>query len=85
MSRIPCRAMYAPPPHPRILRADFRWSLQAAEAKKDAGKEKAKGNVPENASLGDRMSGAADAVSGKVDEEKYKGSAEGGSGTFISS
>ncbi|KAF7970370.1 hypothetical protein HWV62_496 [Athelia sp. TMB] len=47
-----------------------------AEAKKEAGKEQAKGNVPGQNSLSDRVSGAADAVSGKVDESKYKGSAE---------
>ncbi|KAF7970369.1 hypothetical protein HWV62_498 [Athelia sp. TMB] len=47
-----------------------------AEAKKETGKEQAKGNIPGERSLGDRVSGAADAVSGKVDEEKYKGSAE---------
>ncbi|KAF7985823.1 hypothetical protein HWV62_488 [Athelia sp. TMB] len=53
-------------------------SLQgnAAEAKKETGKEQAKGNVPGERSLGDRVSGAADAVSGKVDESKYKGSAD---------
>ncbi|KAF7979244.1 hypothetical protein HWV62_43220 [Athelia sp. TMB] len=47
-----------------------------AEAKKETGKEQAKGNVPGERGLGDRVSGAADAVSGKLDEEKYKGSAE---------
>ncbi|KAF7985832.1 hypothetical protein HWV62_506 [Athelia sp. TMB] len=47
-----------------------------AEAKKEAGKEQAKGNIPGERSLGDRVSGAADAVSGKIDEDKYKGSAE---------
>ncbi|KZP06352.1 hypothetical protein FIBSPDRAFT_955221 [Athelia psychrophila] len=47
-----------------------------AEAKKDTGKEQAKGNVPGQSSLSDRVSGAADAVSGKVDESKYKTSAD---------
>lgn len=50
---------------------------QTAEAKKETGKEQAKGNVPGQNSLGDRVSGAADAVSGKVDESKYKTSADG--------
>ncbi|KAF7979245.1 hypothetical protein HWV62_43222 [Athelia sp. TMB] len=47
-----------------------------AEAKKESGKEQAKGNVPGQSGLGDRLSGAADAVSGKVDESKYKTSAD---------
>lgn len=50
---------------------------QSAEAKKETGKQQAKGNVPGQRGLGDRISGAADAVSGKVDESKYKGSADG--------
>ena len=51
--------------------------IQTAETKKETGKEQAKGNVPGQSGLGDRISGAADAVSGKVDESKYKTSADG--------
>merc|ERR1712072_1236524 len=46
-----------------------------AEAKKEAGKEQAKGNAG-GGSLSDRVSGAAGAVSGKVDESKYNASSE---------
>ncbi|KZP19743.1 hypothetical protein FIBSPDRAFT_823956 [Athelia psychrophila] len=48
----------------------------SAEAKKETGKQQAKGNIPGERSIGDRVSGAADAVSGKVDESKYKTSAD---------
>jgi len=48
----------------------------AAEAKKETGKEQAKGNVPGNSSISDRVSGGLDAISGATDEAKYKGSAE---------
>lgn len=51
--------------------------LQAAEAKKEVGKEQAKGNIPGQNSISDRISGAADAISGAVDEHKYKTTAEG--------
>lgn len=48
----------------------------AAEVKKETGKEQAKGNIPGNASISDRIAGAGDAISGKMDESKYNTSAE---------
>jgi len=46
-----------------------------AEAQKEANKEKAKGNVPGQDSIGDRISGALDAGSNKIDESKHQGAA----------
>ncbi|KZP06374.1 hypothetical protein FIBSPDRAFT_902857 [Athelia psychrophila] len=48
-----------------------------AEAKKEVGKDQAKGKIPGERSLGACVSGADDAVLGKFDESKYRGSAEG--------
>jgi hypothetical protein len=47
-----------------------------AEASKEANKEQAKGNIPGNDSLGDRVSGAFGAGQDKLDEHKHKGAAE---------
>jgi len=53
-------------------------SLQgnAAEASKEANKQQAKGNVPGNDSIGDRVSGGLSAVSDKIDESKHDTAAE---------
>ncbi|EPS42146.1 hypothetical protein H072_3888 [Dactylellina haptotyla CBS 200.50] len=45
---------------------------KGAEASKEANKEQAKGNVPGNDSIGDRVSGALGAASDKVDQHKYE-------------
>jgi hypothetical protein len=44
---------------------------KSAEAEKEANKEKAKGNVPGQDSVGDRISGATSAISNKLDESKH--------------
>ena len=49
---------------------------QSAEAKKEANKEQAKGNVPGQDSLTDRASGALNAAGDKINQEKHEGSAE---------
>ncbi|KAI8931317.1 hypothetical protein NX059_011659 [Plenodomus lindquistii] len=49
---------------------------QSAEAQKEANKQQAKGNVPGQDSLTDRASGAASAVSDKLNQEKHEGAAE---------
>ncbi|KAB8342913.1 hypothetical protein FH972_022510 [Carpinus fangiana] len=48
---------------------------KGAEASKEANQEKAKGNVPGNDSIGDRISGATGAISDKIDQSKHEGSA----------
>ena len=48
---------------------------KSAEASKEANKEQAKGNTP-NSSIGDRVSGAAGAVSDKLDQSKYESTAK---------
>lgn len=48
----------------------------ASEASKEANKEKAKGNVPGQSSLTDRVSGALDAGSDKLDQTKHDSSAK---------
>ena len=47
------------------------------EAKKETGKEQAKGNVPGKDSITDRIGGAADAVGGKLQQGKHDAKAEG--------
>ena len=49
---------------------------QSAEASKEANKQQAKGNVPGNASVTDRVSGALGAAGDKIDQSKHEGSAE---------
>jgi len=49
---------------------------KGAEAQKEADKEKAKGNVPGQSSLGDRVSGATGAISNKIDQTQHEGSAK---------
>merc|ERR1711900_68733 len=49
---------------------------QTAEANKEANKQQAKGNVPGQDSLTDRASGALNAASDKMNQEKHEGSAE---------
>lgn len=49
---------------------------QSAEAQKEADKQKAKGNVPGQDSISDRVSGATGAISNKLSQEKHEGSAE---------
>ncbi len=53
-------------------------SLQgnAAAASKEGNKEQAKGNVPGNNSISDRVSGATGAVSDTLNQKKHDGSAE---------
>jgi len=48
---------------------------KGAEASKEANKEQAKGNVPGQDSVSDRVSGAFGAASDKVDQHKHDGSA----------
>ena len=48
----------------------------AAEASKESNKQQAKGNVPGQDSISDRVGGALGAASDKVDESKHQGSAE---------
>ncbi|KAF2631677.1 hypothetical protein BU25DRAFT_332653 [Macroventuria anomochaeta] len=48
----------------------------AAEASKEGNKQQAKGNVPGQDSVSDRVSGAFGAASDKLDESKHQGSAE---------
>jgi hypothetical protein len=48
----------------------------SAEASKEANKQQAKGNVPGQDSVTDRVSGAFGAASDKVDQHKHEGSAE---------
>ncbi|KAH7075277.1 hypothetical protein FB567DRAFT_536550 [Paraphoma chrysanthemicola] len=47
-----------------------------AEASKEANKQQAKGNVPGNDSVTDRVSGALGAAGDKIDQTKHEGSAE---------
>jgi hypothetical protein len=47
----------------------------AATSSKEANKEQAKGNVPGKDSIGDRVSGALDAGSDKINEKKHETSA----------
>merc|ERR1712107_365922 len=49
---------------------------QSAEASKEANKQQAKGNVPGQDSLTDRVSGGLSAAGDKIDQEKHEGSAE---------
>jgi len=49
---------------------------KSAEAQKEADKEKAKGNVPGQNSVGDRVSGALGAAQNKMEESKHDASAE---------
>jgi len=49
---------------------------KSAEAQKEADKEKAKGNVPGQDGLGDRVSGALGAAQNKMDEGKHNTAAE---------
>ena len=49
---------------------------KSAEASKEANKEQAKGNVPGNASLTDRASGALGAASDKIDQHTHNASAK---------
>merc|ERR1712108_25138 len=49
---------------------------QSAEANKEANKQQAKGNVPGQDSITDRASGALNAASDKMNQEKHEGSAE---------
>merc|ERR1711915_639129 len=46
-----------------------------ATSSKEANKEQAKGNVPGKDSIGDRVSGALDAGSDKINEKKHETSA----------
>ena len=46
------------------------------EAKKETGKEQAKGNVPGKDSVTDRIGGAADAVGGKLQQGKHDAKAD---------
>lgn len=48
---------------------------KSAEASKEANKEQAKGNIPGQSSLSDRVSGALGAGSDKLDESKHDASA----------
>jgi len=48
---------------------------QSAEASKEANKQQAKGNVPGQDGVGDRISGALGAASDKVDQHKHEGAA----------
>ena len=48
----------------------------SAEASKEANKQQAKGNVPGQDSVTDRVSGAFGAAGDKVDQHKHEGSAE---------
>ena len=48
---------------------------KSAEASKEANKEQAKGNVPGKDSISDRVSGAAGAVSDKLEQSKHEGAA----------
>lgn len=48
----------------------------AAEASKEGNKQQAKGNVPGQDSVTDRVSGAFGAASDKLDQTKHEGSAE---------
>ncbi|KAJ4317257.1 Ras- protein rsr1 [Ascochyta rabiei] len=48
----------------------------AAEASKEGNKQQAKGNVPGQDSISDRVSGAMGAASDKIDQSKHEGSAE---------
>ena len=48
----------------------------AAEASKESNKQQAKGNVPGQDSVTDRVSGATGALSDKLDQTKHEGSAE---------
>ncbi|KAF2009057.1 hypothetical protein BU24DRAFT_402418 [Aaosphaeria arxii CBS 175.79] len=47
----------------------------SAEASKEANKEQAKGNIPGQDSIGDRVSGALGAGSDKLDQHKHEGAA----------
>ncbi|EUC29723.1 hypothetical protein COCCADRAFT_39940 [Bipolaris zeicola 26-R-13] len=47
-----------------------------AEANKEANKQQAKGNVPGQDSIGDRISGGLNAASDKINQEKHDGAAE---------
>ncbi|KAJ4341403.1 Ras- protein rsr1 [Didymella glomerata] len=48
----------------------------SAEASKEANKQQAKGNVPGQDSVTDRVSGALGAAGDKMDQTKHEGSAE---------
>lgn len=48
---------------------------KSAEASKEGNKQQAKGNVPGQDSITDRISGATGAVSDKLSQEKHEGSA----------
>merc|ERR1711916_109931 len=49
---------------------------QSAEASKEANKQQAKGTVPGQDSISDRISGGLSAAGDKMDQEKHEGSAE---------
>ena len=49
---------------------------QSAEASKEANKQQAKGNVPGQDSVSDRVSGGLSAAGDKINQEKHEGSAE---------
>ena len=48
---------------------------KSAEASKEGNKQQAKGNVPGQDSISDRVSGAMGAASDKMDQSKHEGSA----------
>jgi hypothetical protein len=48
---------------------------KTSETSKEANKEQAKGNVPGQDSISDRISGATGAISDKIDQQKHEYSA----------
>ncbi|KAF3938901.1 hypothetical protein ABW19_dt0210368 [Dactylella cylindrospora] len=48
---------------------------KSSEASKEANKEQAKGNIPGQDTLSDRVSGAAGAIGDKLDQHKHETSA----------
>ena len=48
----------------------------ASEASKEGNKQQAKGNVPGQSGIGDRVSGAFGAAGDKIDQTKHEGAAE---------